>query len=428
MIRKIRIRGYKSLKNVEINLGELTVLIGPNASGKSNLFDILKLLSQAVGSGDLDEAFDHHRGSRLEAFSLGEGGIEVMKDQGRASLEIEAEVRLSPQIVKEVDRELLDLIEQDKAKASVGLHSPLGVSRTYRYRIIVGIKTESGALRILEEELVWLDSGAERQCEKQILHRSEERMRISHGVRAGGAVRVSAQQISVSCRSLEGAYVIDMLAFTKELSRWRFHQLEPRAMKADASLKSTERLQENGADLAAFYNTLQVEDPRQFRFLKRSINTLLPSLEGIEVKQDSQGMLQLSVIENGIPYSIRVASEGTLRILAMLAIFSPKALESTTTLGYEEPENGVHPRRLKLVANILQNAAQRRDGVQVLVTSHSPALPEFFEPASLIMCRKKGQESVFEQPFQAIQEVNAGDMPEVVDSFTARVMRGDFDG
>lgn len=428
MIRKVTIRGYKSLRNVEIALGELSILIGPNASGKSNLFDILRLLSHAVRSGDLNEAFDHHRGSRLEAFSLGEGGIESMKNQGRATLEIEAEIKLSPQVVREVDREILAFDEQDKAGVSMGMHSPLGAPRTYRYRLIVEINTGSGKLLILEEELVWLDSDAERQSATQILHRSEEKMTISHGFRPGGTVPVSPQQVGVSCRSLESAYVIDMLAFTKELSRWRFYQLEPRAMKADASLKSTDRLQENGADLAAFYNTLQVEDPRQFGFLMGSINTILPSLEGIQVKQDSQGMLQLSINENAIPYSIRVASDGTLRMLALLAVFSPKALASTTTLGFEEPENGVHPRRLKLVANILQNAAHRQDGVQVLVTTHSPVLPEFFDPASLIMCRKKGRESVFEQSAPTDDEGNEGSVAETADSFAARVMRGDFDG
>ena len=46
MIRRVKIQGYKSLKDIEVELQPLTVIIGPNAAGKSNLFDALGLLSR----------------------------------------------------------------------------------------------------------------------------------------------------------------------------------------------------------------------------------------------------------------------------------------------------------------------------------------------------------------------------------------------
>lgn len=415
MIRKLRVRGYKSLRDVQLSLGTLAVLTGPNASGKSNLFDALKLLSRAVSSGNLNEAFDHQRGSRLEAFSLGEDGIQGLRRQGRAALEFEVEICLSPQVAREVNREI-----QNLDGISMGLPRPVTDNQPYRYRLSVEIKTESGALRVMEEKLTRCT-----QPEQPILRRSGEEMRIEGGVRKGGTVRVSPQQIGVSAHSAQDAYDEGMLAFTRELSGWRFYQLEPGAMRAEAPLKTAERLRDNGADLAAFFNTLQVENPRQFKFLQKTVATLLPAVDGVQIQQDSQGILQLAVIEEGVSYSIRVVSEGTLKILGLVAAFSPKSLDATTTLGCEEPETGVHPRRLRLVADLLQNAAEREDGTQVLATTHSPALPECFDPAALIMCRKRGRESIFESLRGAMESNAGGEFP---DSYAARVMRGDFDG
>ncbi len=48
MIERVKAQGYKSLKDVEVELQPLTVIFGPNAAGKSNLFDALALLSEPV--------------------------------------------------------------------------------------------------------------------------------------------------------------------------------------------------------------------------------------------------------------------------------------------------------------------------------------------------------------------------------------------
>ena len=62
MITRVVINGYKSLWDVDIELGALTLVIGPNASGKSNLLDALGLLSRMVTGGTITSAFQEHRG------------------------------------------------------------------------------------------------------------------------------------------------------------------------------------------------------------------------------------------------------------------------------------------------------------------------------------------------------------------------------
>lgn len=106
MIRRVKITNYKSLRDIEIHLSPLTVFIGPNAAGKSNLFDALGLLSRMATAKSLKSAFDRHRGAPLEAFFYGERGIGGLMARKTAQFTMEVDVELSPQVVRDVERQI----------------------------------------------------------------------------------------------------------------------------------------------------------------------------------------------------------------------------------------------------------------------------------------------------------------------------------
>ena len=84
MLKRIHVKGYKSLDDVEVRLPPLAVLFGPNAAGKSNFLDILQLLSKIGASRTLKEAFDSpYRGKPLESFTVGAEGIKGLVEQER---------------------------------------------------------------------------------------------------------------------------------------------------------------------------------------------------------------------------------------------------------------------------------------------------------------------------------------------------------
>ena len=58
MLKRVHVKGYKSLADVEVTLETLTVLFGPNAAGKSNFLDALQLLTRLGTSRTLKDAFD----------------------------------------------------------------------------------------------------------------------------------------------------------------------------------------------------------------------------------------------------------------------------------------------------------------------------------------------------------------------------------
>src|SRR3972149_3239848 len=76
MLKRIRVQGFKSLADIEVEFPALTVLFGPNASGKSNLLDALLILSRLATERTLADALSGPvRGYPAELFRFPAGGL-----------------------------------------------------------------------------------------------------------------------------------------------------------------------------------------------------------------------------------------------------------------------------------------------------------------------------------------------------------------
>src|SRR5665213_3167372 len=141
-------------------------------------------------------------------------------------------------------------------------------------------------------------------------------------------------------------------------------------MRAGNAIADVARIGPRGEDLAAFYYTLQERNKSQFINLKRNAASILPRLTDLTLDKRKSGEIFIETHEGEASYSNRLISEGTLRVLGLLAVLSPST--GSTTIGYEEPENGVHPRRISQIANLLKNAASGER--QIIVNTHSAVL------------------------------------------------------
>lgn len=91
MLGRFRAKGFKSLEDVTVDLPKLTVVFGPNATGKSNLLDAIQVLSRCVTERTLTEALTEPvRGLPAEAFSLPGGGLPELLRKKKASFELGA--------------------------------------------------------------------------------------------------------------------------------------------------------------------------------------------------------------------------------------------------------------------------------------------------------------------------------------------------
>jgi predicted ATPase len=189
-----------------------------------------------------------------------------------------------------------------------------------------------------------------------------------------------------------------------------------------------------GQELAAFLNTLRATEDRQFKALERALHMVIPSVTGIDVAPNAIGEVELKIREGDVAIPARVVSEGTLRVLGLLSLQAVQ--EPMALVGFEEPENGVHPRRIRLIADILQNFV-RGGATQLIVTTHSPLLPDLLPLESLYVCRRQDGKTQIE-PFSAwgplakrpCIDKALDDLPPGVASelpVSDRMRRGDFD-
>ncbi len=158
MIRRIRVQGYKSLRDVELKLKPLSVLFGPNAAGKSNFIDVLQLLSRIAGSRSLKEAFEPpYRGKPMESFSFDEAGLEGLMKRESVSFLIEVDIELSPPVIEAVDKEIRETKPGASAGGKESRKTASFIHHTdLRYRIEIGIEPRSGILHVHDEYLVAL--------------------------------------------------------------------------------------------------------------------------------------------------------------------------------------------------------------------------------------------------------------------------------
>lgn len=221
-----------------------------------------------------------------------------------------------------------------------------------------------------------------------------------------------------------------LVALKQELSRWHFFYFEPRErMRAPNPVKEVRHIGAMGEELAAFLNTLRASDPSQFKALESALHLLIPSVDGIEVDANEFGEVELRLLEGKLPIPARLLSEGTLRALGLLALVSGK--EHPALIGFEEPENGIHPRRIRAIAEMLNTRAHRGD-MQLIVTTHSPVLVDLIKDENLYVCqRHDGRTQI--SPFAswgALGKQNA--IEKGLDDkshipVSERILRGDFD-
>lgn len=433
MITRVKIDGYKSLSGLEVRLRPLTLLFGPNAVGKSNFLDALQLLSRLVTARTLKEAFEGlHRGTPLEAFSFGAEGFAGNLQREVLTFAFEVDVELSDSTVTTVEHQILDLRSGNEgASTKAGQHIR---ERFLRYRVQVEASPRTGILRVRDEYLAALKGNGEPKTSRNpFLEKKDGRLSLRLEGQAHPTYHEVGLDHTILSRPLYPPHYPHLVAFRQELAGWFCFYFEPRErMRVANPVKEVRHIGLMGEELAAFLNTLQALEPAQFRAVEKALHTLIPRITGIEVEPNLVGEVELRLREDGIPMPARLVSEGTLRMLGLLAVGGAK--QPPTLVALEEPENGVHPRRIELIARFLETRAGV-GATQFVVTTHSPILPDLLPDEALFLCRRRdGRTEIapFQEEngdlFRAAQiREGLGDPGESAITVSERILRGDFD-
>ena len=422
MIRRFKVTNYKSLKNIEVELHKLVVIFGPNAAGKSNLFDALNLFSRLVTKKNLKEAFEQHRGVPLETVHYAHGGISSLEAQEYHDVSFIGDIELSDAVVRDVEsrvRELrrgIDSVDSSSPEKSIITH------RLLRYEIDLQVSSRSGQVRVMNERLAALKRDGSEKARLPFIERVNGKISLRMEGQAHPTNHDIGLDYAVVSTSLYAPHYPHITALREELSRCHFYFLEPRElMRQGNAIAKVTNIGPRGEDLAAFYFTLKEVHPQQFKAVKLAAMQILPRLRDLEIERTDKAELFLRLCEDDAFYSNRLISEGTLRVLGLLAVLSP--VTGSTTIGYEEPENGVHPRRLRNIAELLKNAAG--NDRQILINTHSPVLPTYFNDKDLLVCQRTeaGTEFVPFSTFGPLYRTS-----DIEQHLEEEIVRGDFGG
>jgi predicted ATPase len=357
MLNRIHIQGFKSLRDATVELAPLVVLFGPNAAGKSNLLEALLLLSRLVGERTLSEAFaEGIRGYPLEAFTLADGGLEQLLHGPMPHLRLEVEMSTP---LPAASRRRPDILS---------------------YQVEVAIDPHSGRLSVQDERLEDLTANHKPRHRNPCLEKmAREREGISTDVlairRQGSPSHPYEESVGlphtiVSNRQFTGVErypLFDQLH--QEIGTWRILYLDPiKSMRDPQPPRDVNDIGSRGEWLVPYLHRLKYQQPQAFDAVKRVIAMAIPTITALRTDlNEKRGELELSIQMDGLWLPSRLVSEGTLRLLALCAMAANPFQKSL--VAFEEPENGVHPRRIEVVTRLLARASRSQ---QVIVTTHSP--------------------------------------------------------
>ena len=372
MIRRIQALNYRCLRHVDVTLDRFHVLVGPNASGKSTLFDVIAFLGDLVSTGL--EAAVTKRTSNFQDLVWGRPrdglGFEL-------AVEFDVPQRLQDQLPPERDY------------------------RVFRYE--VAVRELDGDIRIDSERGLLIPAPAMKQPEQRelfpnplppadsilfggnrrgfrtILSKSpqaQDNFNIETASRSGKGWATSiafGHRRSTLGNLPESPTSFPVSTYVKRVlgsSIKSFFLDSLRMREASAPAKRENSIAQDGSNLPWIVKRLEEDHPESYAKWLEHVQTTLSDLEHVGVverEDDRHAYLRLRY-KTGVDVPSWTASDGTLRLLALtLPAYVPGADEIYLL---EEPENGIHPLAVDCVFHSLRSVYDS----QVLVATHSPVV------------------------------------------------------
>jgi predicted ATPase len=329
-LRRVRIRGYKSIAFCDVTLEPLTILVGRNASGKSNFLDALAFLRDVVVLG-AHEAVKFHGGRDAIPCRL--------TDTSRVSIEIEA-----------------SYLPQRETEPWIG-----------RFGIEIDFPQKS-VPRIVRQHLCLENAKGFRQAEYTVVEG-----RVSWGEHSSVH---PVNEWPNADRVLLGMYgVTPFLELLELLESIETYNFNPEAIRQPRKPAPGGFLERDGSNLASTIETTrEVEEwaiERASRYL--AVITKTAEFAGV-VRSAGYETLRFRVSPNGtgepLEFDAASMSDGTLRAFAALVAAFQMALPHgyPGLVGIEEPETALHPAAMRALVDALDEATLR---TQILLTTHS---------------------------------------------------------
>lgn len=361
-LKRLEIHNYKSLRNVVLEPGPLSVFVGPNAAGKSNFADALDFLSE-VYRWNLEGAVKKKGGYENICFRQAERSSAPIRF--RVVLEIERRFRKATKVP------LTGLVFDHSFELVRGARSSFSV-RSEKFSVW-NVDNFPG-------ELIVRLARTRKKYDAELPEHSREDL--------SRKVWIDQRRLSKWLQNSDGSMLFfEVLhsiipwtsVFSGQMSALKVFQLSPRHCRETGVPTPNADLDRFGGNLPAVIDHLKSNAPDAFESLLNAVRRIMPSLESLEIDFTHTKTLGLFLKEAGVerPWATEDISDGTIQTIALLAaVFDPRI----PILLIEEPENSVHPWAIRNFVQAFREASEQK---QIFLTTHSPILIDQIRPEEL---------------------------------------------
>lgn len=355
MIKTVEIKNFKAISQAKVKLTPLTAFIGFNGMGKSSLLEGLEMFKAIVTEG-LDMAirpwreFEHiyYKGKKTQQ-KFSKDGIEIQFAPMQFSFNVELNTKSA--------------LNPSSFSTAIGQEN-----------------TSAGNIYFIKEEVIY------KQFQR---YRDADNLYITEG-EGQRAPWLSPDKSILNAETEVRRYV----------ESWQFLSMNTFLMGDVFPQKKTGgaiSLNKDGRNIAEYLLSIRDKSIDAYNGILETLQYVLPYAKDLQpqITSELEKMVYLQMTEQDFKLPGWMLSTGTLKILAILAVF--RHPEPSPLIIIEELENGLDPRTIHLVVSEIRNYIETQKG-QVLITSHSPFLLDLIDISQIIFVDRKDDSVSFSRP------------------------------
>jgi len=393
MLTKIRVKNFKSLKDVSIELGRRNVLVGANMAGKSNVIDLFRFIYDmafaAAGNWALPNAVSARGGFGELLWKGGTEQVISVALSGTASddgtewpwhyeITIQGDVRGNFRVAQErLHRQGRSLIENSGSE-----------------RYFVNAQNE-GPTPIRHDDF--------QKATGNVPRRERLGRMLDHIHEDVAAARSPVSDPTRSILEFEipgwpGNFLRSMIA------KWRFYELIPSLMRNANQTAKVQFLQEHGENLSQWLLNLAEHYDESFGRIQQVLHDALPQVTGLFNSPTQQSTVVLGSREEHLtrPVTLSQMSAGELAFIAFLSLIYAPPDRTGSLYCIEDLENYLHPSLIATLLEVLRQSQEewerKHEAPQIVMTTHSPLVVDKMKLDEIIFVEKREGATICSRP------------------------------
>ncbi len=389
-IKKIKVHNFKSFKDQEVEFDKFNVMIGANASGKSNFIQIFKFIQNIAIHG-------------LKSAISMQGGIKYIKNVNLDKSE-ELKIKITS---NQFGLVIIDTNKEDLKNKLVALRIDeqiyefsISISKEDKYNIINDILTFKG-------DFVELDRDDHGKIEEKIIEpgtvvitKVKDKIAInSEEIPIEDDVSLFREkELKIDGLLLENKSVLNFIIppFGENFEKMSFYDFDPKLSKKAVPVTGKIELEEDGKNLPIALKNLLDDKDNEEMFLKY-MKDVLPLIKRLETENFEDMSVILKLLESDSKQFLPAPfiSDGTLNITALIVALY---FEEGPLAVIEEPERNIHPHLISKIISMMEEASEDK---QIIVTTHNPEIIKHIDLKEiLIISRDKNHFSNISRPYE----------------------------